>query len=298
MASAQKKILQLKKPLENLYRLYNAERQVDPVRLARRYDRPQDQEVAALIASCLAYGNVTLIMQNARAVLDLLGPAPHATLQHLTETDAQKRLKGFRHRFNTGTDVARLLLGMGDCLRRYGSLKGAFLKAYEPNAPDLAAPLEAFVLTILKRRCPALAQADGKRTSRLDYLLPRPSRGSACKRLHLFLKWVVRPAGPVDLGLWQEVSPRQLLIPLDTHLWRLSHNLGLTQRKTADWKAAVDVTKNLRVLDPEDPVRFDFALAHLGMEFCGRKRSRCRECPLRGYCQNPVNPDRADRPGP
>jgi uncharacterized protein (TIGR02757 family) len=126
--------------------------------------------------------------------------------------------------------------------------------------------------------------------SNFDFLLPLPSRGSACKRLNLFLRWMVRPADGVDFGLWRGVRPAQLLMPLDTHVWRIARALGLTARRTADWRAAVEITDALRRIDPQDPVRFDFAIARLGI--VGRCRratadpAGCRSCVLAGACRD------------
>ena len=122
----------------------------------------------------------------------------------------------------------------------------------------------------------------------LRFLLPRPADGSACKRPLLFLRWVVRRDDGVDLGLWRHPDPAQLVVPLDTHVLRIAYWVGLTDRHDASWRTAVDVTESLRVIDPRDPVRFDFALAHLGISKACRKepvRRLCAQCPLRSYCR-------------
>ena len=119
-----------------------------------------------------------------------------------------------------------------------------------------------------------------------DFLFPRPERGSACKRHNLFLRWVVRGPDGVDLGLWSAVSPRDLVVPLDTHMARLGGALGLTRRKTPDWRMAEEITASLRLACPEDPVKFDYPLTRLGiLGVCTRsRRGVCGRCPVAPLC--------------
>ncbi len=121
----------------------------------------------------------------------------------------------------------------------------------------------------------------------MRYLLPSPSGTSPCKRLNLYLRWMVRHGDSIDLGLWSRVSPRKLVIPLDVHVARISRRIGLTELKAPSWRMAEDITRSLRLLDPEDPVKYDFAICRLGiLERCKKVKTAelCRECELRGLC--------------
>lgn len=219
-----------------------------------------DREGAALVAALLAFGNVAGIRRSAALAIDALhgGKVPH----------------GFRHRWIGAPELRRLLEGLARQRDRHGSLEALFRRG---DHGDLGEALGAF--------CDALR---GPRPSRgIRFLLPRPSEGSACKRPLLFLRWVARPADGVDLGLWRSLSPRRLVVPLDTHLHRIAGYLGWTARRSADWRAALEVTAALARIDPEDPVRFDFALAHLGIsrDCPGRPVEEiCARCSLRPFC--------------
>lgn len=252
----------------------------DPLRFAHRYPAPADREVVALLAALFAYGNVKVIGAFLEALLPCLGTAPAEAL-------AARRLPGRLpgHRFQTPEDVRALLLGLGAILRRHGNLESAF------SAPggDRDANLEAFAL--------ALRGAARRPTPGLLHLLPLPSAGSACKRWHLFLRWVVRPDDGVDLGLWRCLAPADLLVPVDTHVARIARALGLTERATPDGAFAREVTAALRRFDAEDPVRFDFALAHLGiLKACPTRPDpkACAPCGMKPHCRrgNAATPDR------
>lgn len=246
----------------------------DPLRFARRYEEPADREVVALLAALFAYGNVTVIGIFLEALLPLLGPHPAAALR---AGRLPRPLPG--HRFQTPADVRAFLAGVGVLLRRHGSLEAAF--AAGPGDRD--GRLEAFAL--------ALRAACKEATPGVLHLLPLPSTGSACKRWHLFLRWVVRPDDGVDLGLWTCLSPAELLVPVDTHVARIARALGLTDRATPDGAFAREVTAALRRFDAQDPVRYDFALAHLGtLRACPSRPDprACQPCGLRTHCRRGV----------
>ena len=156
-----------------------------------------------------------------------------------------------------------------------------------PNPGSGRAALGAFVDELY---APDFTPITGQRgpTRRLKHLLPHPDRGSACKRLNLFLRWMVRGPDGVDFGLWREVPAGELVVPLDTHVHRIGRFIGLTRRKDLSWKTAEDVTRRLRQLDAEDPVRYDFALSHLGISgTCASRKDlrRCADCPLKPICR-------------
>jgi uncharacterized protein (TIGR02757 family) len=256
----------------------------DPVELPHRYRDPQDIEIAALLSAALAYGRVDLFKPRLTALLDALGPSPAAVARDSTPAELVRRARGFAYRMTDARDVACLLYGAGAILRTHGSLGACFTKHYRGN---LRAALGAFVDELC---APDFTPITGKRapTRRLKHLLPHPDRGSACKRLNLFLRWMVRGPDGVDFGLWKNVPRAELVVPLDTHVHRIGRFIGLTRRKDLSWRTAEDVTRRLRELDPADPVRYDFALSHLGISgTCAARKDarRCAGCPLKPICK-------------
>jgi uncharacterized protein (TIGR02757 family) len=257
----------------------------DPVQFPRRYSRREDAEVAGLLAASLAYGRVGGFVPKVERLLSGMGKHPGAFVRALDVAGARTLLAGFVYRFNLPTDIAVLLLGAGKLLRERGSLEPAVA---EPLAAGegLHAALGHFVRTLRDVEMAPLRRALGPPRG-LHHLLPTPLGPGAAKRLNMFLRWMVRGPDEVDLGLWRNISPSALLIPLDTHIGRISLRLGLTARRDLSWRTAVEVTANLRRIDATDPVRFDFALCHHGMSGVCSPRARaeaCASCTLRDVC--------------
>jgi uncharacterized protein (TIGR02757 family) len=251
----------------------------DPLELARRYDDPRDQEVAGLIAAAFAYGRAETIVKNIGAVLEKMGGSPYA---FLVESRDRRRFAGFAHRFHKTPDLLLFLDAIAAVLRTHGTLGELFRTCYDPRDADIGLSLARFV--------DALRAAAGRRTAALDYLLSSPRDGSACKRMLLYLRWMVRRTSP-DLGLWTFVDPSKLVMPVDTHIHRIATFLGLNRRKSADWKAARAITDRLARFDPADPIRYDFALCRLGiLDLCSRRRRKeqCDVCLLRDVCRFPL----------
>jgi len=238
--------------LEDLYRRYNRRRFVhpDPLEFIYAYDDARDREVAALIASSLAYGRMAQILRSVSGVLERLGANPAARLRRSGPRDLRRMFAGFRHRFATDKELCALLEGAGEVLRRFGSLEACFA-AGDDGGQTVISGLSAMVSCL---------DGDG----RAGHLLPDPLKGSACKRLHLFLRWMVRK-DRVDPGVWRCVSRARLLVPVDTHMHRIARALGATQRKSADLRTALELTDAFRRIRPADPVRYDFALTRLGI---------------------------------
>lgn len=253
---------------------YDARREADPVGVVWGYDRPEDREVVALIAATLAYGQVKMLRRAARQVLAQLGESPAQTLRNADPVD----LGDFVYRMTRGDDMVALLRAIGATLRAEGSLEALFRVGYGAADSDYRPALTHFVHTLRER---------GGYTSRgFHYLLADPARGGACKRLNLFLRWVIRGPDRIDLGLWS-LPARKLVIPLDTHITRIARYLDLGRRKTVDWKRAVEVRDHLAQLDPDDPLKYDFALCHMGISGqCPRRRdpSICASCPIESVC--------------
>lgn len=236
-------------------------RSEDPIDFVHRYEDPADQEVAGLVASSLAFGNAIAARRSIGRALDALGPRPAHTASSSSEAELLERLRGFVHRIYRDEHLAVVLGRAGRMLDAHGSLGEAFSRAYEASDGDFREALARFADSLR-----------GETTTRnLRHMVSDPRAGSACKRLLLYARWMVRPDDGIDLGLWP-MPPSVLLMPVDTHVHRIGRHLGLTDRKTATWATALDITSSLRRYDPEDPVKYDFALCHLGVS---------RECPSR-----------------
>lgn len=262
----------------------------DPLQLVLRYTDPYDQEAAALIAAAFAYGRADIVVRNAGTVLDAMGASPHAYLKTFDAQEALTRFAGFAHRFHKTAELCALLDRMASVIRKYGSLGALFRECYEERDEDIGPSLARFVDVILSREDGEESGRAGKVTKSLRYLLTSPDDGSACKRMNLFLRWMVRRTPP-DLGIWDFVDPAKLVVPLDTHVHRIATFLGLNRRKSADWKAARAVTDRLARFNPADPVLYDFAICRLGiLDLCSRKRRKenCDVCQLRDVCRFPV----------
>ena len=260
-----------------------ARRAADPVSVVHRYETHLDQEIVALVASAVAFGNVKAILAKLDDALARLGPSPSVTADDQLGTFAA--MHGWVHRVYRGEDIARLVIGARRVQRANGSL-GARFAADLRAAGDLREALARFCDAI--REAGGFAKPSGNRRGP-QHLLPDPRGPSANKRLFLFLRWMVRPADGVDLGIWHGVDPSVLLIPVDTHIHKLSRNLGLTKRDDVSWRTATEITTALAELDADDPVKYDFSLCHMGMlRRCPSRRdaARCEGCPVKPVCRH------------
>ena len=258
----------------------------DPLELVLRYCDPLDQEVAGLIAAAFAYGRADIIVANIGRVLDRMQPSPFAYLANFDADRAASDFAGFSHRFHKTPELVGLFDRIARAIAKYGSLRELFRRCYRDADEDIGPSLTRFVDEILDPRDPG----PGTRDKAMRYLLTSPSDGSACKRMNLFLRWMVRRTPP-DLGIWDFVAPSMLVVPLDTHVHRITTFLGLNNRKTGDWKAAREITNRLAAFDRTDPIRYDFAICRLGiLDRCSRKRRKenCDVCLLRDVCRFPV----------
>ena len=280
----------LKTKLDALYRNYDrAYLSSDPLMFPRLFSDPVDIEVAGLISASLAYGRVAMIQRNIRSVLDTMGEHP---AEYAREFDVRKGLSDFAdfsHRFNRGEDIALLLSYIRQMIEREGSIGGFFRVGYDPGAADIGSSLADFTERALALDCsPVYSGAAPPKKAGVRYFFPSPTGGSACKRLNLFLRWMVRRDDGLDFGLWDFVRPSQLVIPLDTHIARICQLIGLTQRKSAGWPMAVEITESLKKLDPDDPVKYDFAICRLGiLDKCPAAPlpHKCAACEIKGICE-------------
>lgn len=282
---------ELKRRLDEQYAQFDdAQSVTDPIQIVRRYTRPADQEIVGFVAAALAFGRVQSVIQSIEGLLAVMGPAPADYVRRFDPARDRRALDHLVHRWTRGIDLAALVWILRQMLEQHGSIEGYFCDGVDPGPPILEAPtIEAALDGFSRRACALDRRAVYGRIVRrpgVNYFFARPSSGGACKRLNLFLRWMVRKDG-VDLGVWTRVRPAQLIIPLDTHVIRLGRCLGLTRYASPGWRMAADITASLRALDPVDPVRYDFSLCHIGMmNACGYgKRQGDTQCPLRGCCR-------------
>jgi uncharacterized protein (TIGR02757 family) len=278
----------LREPLERLYREchYAARVDADAIRFPLRYADPRDREVVALLTACLAYGRVDLFGAQLERVFDAMG-APWQFVRDFDPARDAARFDGFLYRFNRPRDLVAFCVATRDVLARHGTLEKCFIAGDpDPNGP-IGPALERFARAFLDADLHEVFPR-GKRSRGYRHLFPLPSAGGPCKRLQLFLRWMVRREAP-DFGLWTSVSPARLLIPVDTHIENMSRALGLTRRRSRNWKMAEEITARLAVVDAADPVKYDFALCHKRMSGDCRDRRDpvvCAPCRLRPVCRH------------
>jgi uncharacterized protein (TIGR02757 family) len=278
----------LRTRLDSLYHDYNREESAtDPVHLVRPFRRNDDREIAGFCAAALAFGRVQSVINSIRTLFEIMGAHPAAFVREFDPGAPHLELRQMVHRWTRGVDLVALLWILRQMLERSGSVENFFVEGLAPEHEDVGPALDSFSTRALALD---LRRAYGRRAlpgrPGVCYFFPRPSAGSACKRLNLFLRWMVR-SDEIDLGVWTQVPAARLIVPLDTHVIRLGHCLRLTRYASAGWKMAADITATLRALDPGDPVRFDFSICHIGMmNACGYgRRQGDSQCPLRGLCR-------------
>lgn len=276
----------LKPMLDRTYAGFNApDSAADPIQIVRRFTRREDQEIVGFCAAALAFGRVSSVLQSIERLMAVMGDRPGHYVRRFEPREQSARLDDIVHRWIRGRDLVALLWILRQMVERSGSLEDFFLEGLSADATDVEGALDSF-----SRRALAIdvKPAYGRVPPRpgVCYFFPRPSAGSACKRLNLFLRWMVR-RDALDLGTWTRVPPALLVVPLDTHIIRLGQCLQLTRYTSPGWRMAADITRALRAIDPQDPVRYDFALCHLGMMgACGFRTTRAdSQCPLRGACR-------------
>jgi uncharacterized protein (TIGR02757 family) len=276
----------LKATLDQLYADFNyADSATDPIQIVRRFSRDDDREVVAFVAASLAFGRVTSVLQSIERVLAVVGAQPADYVRRFDPRRDAAAFTGIGHRWTRAADIVALLWLMHQMIDRAGSLEAFFLSGYDAGGDDVEGALDEFSTRAMALNLKEVYGRVGKRPG-VCYFFPRPSAGSGCKRLNLFLRWMVR-RDALDLGVWRRVSPAKLIVPLDTHVIRLGRCLRLTDYTSPGWRMARDITASLRELDPDDPVKYDFALCHLGMmNACGFHRAQAdSQCPLRGACR-------------
>ena len=278
-----KRTAQIRDILEKLYKRYNRRELIspDPLQFLYRYSDPADIEITAFLASALAYGRVQQIEKSLDNLLGRMGDSPSEFVINF-DKDKRRTLKDFKHRFTTGNDISDLLTLLRTIISRCGSIEQYFALGYNPGDNNIIPALSKFCNSLLDIHA---AGGKGQPTRGLKYLLVSPAGGSACKRLNLFLRWMVRD-DDVDAGLWKSIDKAKLIVPIDVHMGRLCKILDLYDRKTVSLSAATEITESFAEIEPADPVKYDFALSRIGiLENCnGRRRKDCEFCELFGFC--------------
>jgi len=277
---------ELKPALDRLYDEYDREgRLSDPVERVRPFRNPADAEIVAFCAAGLAFGRVASILASVDALVAVMGESPAGYVWAFDPAREAPRLAHLGHRWTRAQDLVALLWVLRQMLESAGSIEQFFLDGDDPASPDIRPGLESFCS---RARALDVTRAYGRVPERpgVHGFFARPSSGSACKRLNLFLRWMVR-RDAIDLGAWTRLSPSRLVVPLDVHVVRVGRCLGLTGRVTPGWPMAAEITAALRQLEPADPIKYDFALCHVGMlGLCGfNQRAGDSRCPLRGACR-------------
>ena len=256
----------------------------DPVGLVHDYDVPCDIEIAGFIAASLAYGGAAQIRTSVRDIVSRMGSSPADFVRDITHSDAADIFRGFKHRWTDGDDMACLVWALHCALQEAGSLGALVQQLDNPGDETIEKTMIRFSEWLLNRTgdCPG---STAKRKP-ISYLIPSPSKGSACKRLAMFFRWMVRGPDGVDFGLWRFIEPSRLVIPLDRHIARMGKFLGLSARRSADWKMALEITGSLRRLDSHDPLKYDFALVRPGIvgSCTSTSRGDCHTCVLEEVC--------------
>jgi uncharacterized protein (TIGR02757 family) len=241
-------------------------------------------EIAGLLSAVLAYGRVQQIEKSLTELFKYMGASPYDFVLGFGARQ-RKQLEGFKHRFTTGEDICDLLILLKKVLVKYGSIEKFFLSGYMQTDQNIIPALSNFCKSLTGMYA---EKHDGQVSRGLKYLLADPARGSACKRLNLFLRWMVRD-DDVDTGLWKSIDKAKLIVPIDVHMARLSKILGFHDKKTASLSTALETTKAFAEIEPSDPAKYDFALSRVGIiENCtGLLRKQCVNCELYGFCCRP-----------
>jgi len=243
-----------RRSLEAAYARYNHRRFVepDPLQFLFGHEDLADREIVGLIAAGLAYGRVAQILRSVDSALSRMGE-PAAYVRGANRSEISRDFRSFKHRFTTGKEVASLLAGIKAVLEEHGSLGDLFASLVEEDDATVLAAAEGFVTAL-----------DRPSRGGCGSLLAAPSKKSACKRLNLYLRWMVRK-DDVDPGGWDPTLRPRLIVPLDTHMHRVSLEHGLTTRKSADLATALEITAGFARFSPDDPVKYDFALTRPGI---------------------------------
>lgn len=254
--------MNLKQKLDYHYRNFDKSKiSPDPLQFLHLFDDEKDIEVIGFLASVFAYGNVKQIINSLNKMRSIVNDEPYGYIINFSDRNYND-FKGFVHRFYTEKDIINLFFALSNNYKNFGSLKNLFLKFYNPQELNLKNSISKFsyyFITTIQKLTQRKEISHG-----VKFMFPSPKKGSACKRMNLFLRWMVRQ-DELDFGLWNEIPTNKLVIPVDTHIAKICKSLKLTKRKNVSWQMAEEITEHLKKYDPIDPVKYDFALCHIGM---------------------------------
>lgn len=259
MLLTQKEIL-LKKKLEHHYKYFDfSQISPDPLEFPHRFKNYYDIEISAFVSSVFAYGNVKQINNTLEKIHFLMNNQPYQFVKNYSYADGLKLFTDLKHRFYSNEDISKLFHSLNKIYQSYGSLKYFFLLYYFEKDLNLKNVISFFSKNFLE-----ISSEKRSATHGMKFMIPDPLRGSACKRMNLFLRWMIRK-DELDFGLWNEIPPSKLVIPVDTHVAKICQQLKLTKQKNVSWKMAEEITERLKRFDVSDPVKYDFAICHIGM---------------------------------
>lgn len=247
---------QLKEILESKTLQYEKEFFIptDPIQIPHQFSKKEDIEISAFLTSVIAWGQRKTIINNANKLIELMDHAPHDFILNFTDRDLEPFTR-FVHRTFNGDDCLHFLNSLQIIYRDNDGLEEILAESFDKDKSEPGSGWARFKDAFF----------EPEHLKRSEKHLPNPLKGSAAKRMNMFLRWMVRSSeSSVDFGIWNKLSPSQLYIPLDVHTSKVARKLGLLKRKQDDWKAVVELTETLRKFDPEDPVKYDFALFGLG----------------------------------
>ncbi|MBI5846459.1 MAG: TIGR02757 family protein [Nitrospirae bacterium] len=272
---------ELRSVLNRFYREYDFSQRIlhDPIEFPHRYKNIGDIEIAGYLACCFAYGRIGLFKPVIEKILSIMGESPYDFLLHFSVARQAKRFQGIQYRFNRNEDIICLLFILKTILRKERSLENIFVKHYRNTDENIGNGLAAMMDRFLSVDTTKIYGRNIKPSGLLQFF-PSPAKGSTCKRSTLFLRWMIRDKD-IDFGIWKRIPKDKLVIPLDTHIMKISRCLGFTKRNSADWKTAVEITGALKQFDPKDPLKYDFALCHHGVSgICRGERdtTACSGC--------------------
>ncbi len=235
---------------------------MDPLICVHQFQDAQQIELVGLIASCLSYGRVEQIISSIDTILKIVDNDLHSFITKTDIIEKRRAFLGFKHRFNTGNDISLLLESLKYIFTNYGTIQNLFYKSVHEGENNIKNALIHFTSEIKKHA----QKINRGRSKSFEYLLPSPLSGSACKRLNMYLRWMVRENDGIDFGIFNKIAPSLLVIPVDAHIAKIAQQMHLCTRKSPDWKMAEEITETLRSVDAKDPVKFDFSLCRYGMK--------------------------------
>jgi len=253
--------MNLKQKLDYHYNSFDRTKlEPDPLQFLHLFDDERDIEIVGLLASIFAYGNVKQIENTLKKLILIFNDKPYLFVKNFSTNNDAVKLSGIKHRFYTEDDIIKLFEVLGNEIRKHKSIKQIFLQGYNFSDYNVKNGISDFSNHFLN----SFKSTFGEFSNGIKFMFPLPEKSSACKRMNLFLRWMVRK-DELDFGLWYEIPTNKLVIPVDTHIARICKSLKLTKRKNVSWQMAEEITKNLKKFDEIDPVKYDFAICHIGI---------------------------------